>query len=130
EAQRDRATGLHHLRVLRLDLPLAVQRPLVQRERAGRGVRRGGAGCGTAGEILLPRIAQVGFRGDLPVARRRRLGALAAVVDVTAGQVGGAVFGQQPADHVLAARVLAFAEVVVADPALAVDEIVRRPVVV
>ncbi len=52
------------------------------------------------------------------------------VADIAARQVLLAGFGQQLADHVLALAVLAFAEMVVADLALRIDEVMRRPVLV
>src|SRR5690606_21287703 len=131
EAQGDAGAGALGAREFRLHRPAAFERPLAGRElRDPRVVPGHALRERVVGEAFGAGMAEVGFRGPPPVPRGRRLRARGAVADVAAWQVAGTGLGQQPADDVLAARVLALAEVVVADPPLGVDEVVRGPVAV
>jgi hypothetical protein len=111
--------------------PRARQRPLVaaQGRRAGVGVVRGAAQAAIGrAETVRPREADVAlFR----FGRHRAGGGLRAFAlrrhEVGGHGGAGAGFFQQLLDQPLGLRVAAFAELLVADAALRVDEVQRRP---
>ena len=112
-------------RRLAADRPLAAVGELVGAEPAGRhGLKALGAGADLAvREPVRPRRAQVGLGGGV------RVGRLAADV-CPAAQPGAARLGEQAPNRSLCLRVGALAEVHEPDPALGIDQVVRRPVLV
>src|SRR4051812_34974360 len=114
EAERDAAAGLPEHDALGTARPLAVERPLVEAEALGRAC--GAPFAATAAEVRLrrPQVVPVG-RG------------------LHAGSLDGdrrALDAEQPLNHALRLLVASLAEMLVADDAVGVDEVERRPVVV
>src|SRR5262249_3438724 len=81
-------------------------------------------------EAFAARIADIGLRRLEPGPVRRQFQALAVDDDRGAVEIAGSGFGQQRLDDALGFLILAFAELLVADAPLRVDEIERRPVLV
>ncbi|SMP00021.1 hypothetical protein SAMN06265221_1562 [Paracoccus laeviglucosivorans] len=129
EAVKDAAARRVQARMFLTDGPVAGQTPFVQ---AGIGCSVGVGRIGhhvAADEILGPQIADIGFgRPD----RRQIRGSLGPRrTDVhDAVRDRAARFGQQLLDHPLGAVIIPFAEVVMPDLALGVDEVMRGPILV
>src|SRR5690348_991168 len=112
-------------------VPQPAQSPLIERGQDGRAVapsRILGQSLARS-KALGTSVAGIRFRG-LQIAVRRRFDSFTSDANQVARHGGGSVFTQEFLDHPLGLLVLAFAEVVITDSALPIDEVVGRPVVV
>ena len=116
EPEGDAPAGLLEHDVLAPDRPLAAEGPLVAAQRSSATPSGGATPAAPVAEIRLGRaqVVPVGLRLHAEALDRDEL----------------ALDAEQALDHALRFLVASFAEVVVADDAVGVDEVERRPVVV